>query len=127
MNKDKIEELFNANELRRLEKAARDKDKRKLVDWAKQFEVQLNQEYEKKYEQSYQEQLLQAIDNYMVAIVYSLHFSEETKFGKKRLNRFLSDVLVTIDMFRTGEYNPEEYKEILLKDGIEIFSKNKEE
>ena len=46
MNKEEnknIERLFDRNELRRLQKAAKDKDVRKLADWGYQFEEQIRQ------------------------------------------------------------------------------------
>ena len=43
----KIRELVNRDELRRLEKAAKDKNKKKLAEWAGQFEQQVINLYEK--------------------------------------------------------------------------------
>ena len=111
-----VQSIINGNELRRLEKAARDKDRNKLIDWAKQFEYQLSQEYEKKVI----EELAESIDNFIVTIVYTLHFNESTKFGKKRIADFMDDLLETIDMFRRGEANPDTYREELQRDGITV-------
>ena len=107
------------DELRRLQKAARDNDRKKLLEWGNQFEDQIRQEYEN----AFKKEVADAVDNFFVAIVYTLHFNEHTKFGPKRLNSFVDDLFVTIDLFRTKEYNPEEYKEQLRKDGIHIFDK----
>ena len=41
--------LINRDELRRLEKAAREKDNKHLVAWAEQFEDQIRREYEKSF------------------------------------------------------------------------------
>lgn len=112
---------MNRDELRRLEKAAREKDKKFLLTWAEQFEDQIRREYEK----NFKDELNDSIDNFLVAIVYTLHFSELTKFGKRRTNEFCCDMMSTIDMFKTGEYTPDEYKEILEKDGIDMFSNKK--
>lgn len=122
METSKIKEIVNRNELRRLERAAREKDKKHLLEWAKQFEDQIRQDYEKAFEKS----LANAIDDYVVAIAYALRFSEKTKFGEKRIKEFLDDVFISIDMFRTGEYDPEEYKQQLIDSGINIFSKKEE-
>lgn len=89
--------LFNRNELRRLEKAAREKNKKHLLEWAKQFDDQVRKEYE----HAFQQELGDAIENFFLAIAYSLRFSEKTKFGRKRINEFLDDLLITIDLFRT--------------------------
>lgn len=106
-----MEILFNRDELRRLEKAAREKDKRKLADWAMQFEDSIRREYEKAYE----DEIQNAIDNFLVAIVYTLHFNEKTRLGPKKLPDFIEDLMVTVDMYRTGEYKPDEYLEELDK------------
>lgn len=106
--------ILNRNELRRLEKAAREKDKRHLADWAKQYDNQIRLEYEK----AYHEEIDHSINVFLTAVAYTAHFSEETKLGKKKLPEFMEDLFVSIDMFRTGEYKPEEYKEELEKNGI---------
>lgn len=117
----KIKEMFNRDELRRLEKAAKDKNKAKLIDWANQFEDQLRQEYENAFKQ----ELSDVIDNFVLTIVYTLHFNEKTKFGNARIKDFMDDLFSTIDLYRTEEYKPEEYRKILADDGI-IVKKNEE-
>lgn len=97
-----VKSVVTRNELRRLTKAAREKDLRHLEDWAIQFEKQISQEYEREFER----QLAESIDNLYVALGYSLHFSELTKFGQKRLESFMKDLLSTIDNFTAGVYNP---------------------
>ena len=106
--------ILSRNELRRLEKAAREKDKRHLADWASQYDNQIRMEYEK----AYNEEISYSINVFLTAVAYTAHFSEETKLGKRKLSSFMEDLFVTIDMFRTGEYKPEEYKEELQKNGI---------
>lgn len=75
-----LKELLNRDELRRLQRAAKDKDIRKLADWGKQFENQIVKEYE----DIYKERLLEAIDNFILTIVYTLHFNEKTKFRRQK-------------------------------------------
>lgn len=106
--------LLDRNELRRLEKAAREKDKKHLMEWAVAYEDMLRREYEKAYE----DEIQNAIDNFLVAIVYTLHFNEKTKFGPKKLADFMEDLMVTVDMYRMGEYKPDEYLEELKKCGV---------
>lgn len=121
------EKLFNRDELRRLEKAAKEKDKRKLLEWAEQFQAQLMQDLEKQYNKMYSKDIGDGIDNFIVAIAYTLHFSEETKFGKKRLNRFMQDIYATVDLFKTKEENPISYMEQLKEDGIDFLNSLLEE
>lgn len=79
--------------------------------------------WNKYYEKWYKEQLLEAIDNYIVAIAYALHFNEKTKFGQNRISDFFEDLFATIDNFMDGSYSSEEYREILKKEGIVIRGK----
>ena len=123
MINNNIAKLLNRNEIRRLEKAAREKNKSHLQDWLSQFEEQLRIEYEKNFE----DELGEAVDHLLIAISYSLHFSEETRFGRKRLNRFMNDLIAVTEGFRTGDFNPEDYKKQLEDDGIIVFNKDKEE
>ena len=106
--------LLDKNEMRRLQKAARDKNMDKIFDWARQLEIQLSQQYER----SFQDELEDSIDTFILTIVYTLHFNQSTKFGKKRIGDFMDDLLETIDMFRRGEASPEDYKKQLKEDGI---------
>lgn len=118
MELDKIDKLFNRNELRRLEKAAKEKNKIKLAEWAMRFEEQVSDEAKRYYEKEYEKALNTSVSNFLLAITYTLHFNEKTRFGTVRLNDFMQDLLATVDGFRDGVYLPEEYKEILKKDGI---------
>lgn len=117
---DKIESIINREEIRRLEKAAREKNKQKLFDWAKQFEEQIA----KYYEDYFKKELGNSIDNFILTIVYTLHFNESTNFGGKRIDSFMKDLLETIDMFRRGEAVPDDYREQLKKDKIYVKGSN---
>ena len=120
----------NRDEIRRLQKAARDGNKQHLIDWFIQFENQVKDYYDrelrKRYEVIYKEELNDSISNFIVAIVYTLHFNDKLKFGNKRIKEFIDDLFVTVEMFKLKQYTPEEYKQILEKEGINIF-KPKEE
>ena len=109
-------------DIKRVMREAKEKDWTYLTDWLRQFDDQVR----KDYENAFQKELSEAIDNFCLAIAYALHFSEKTKFGEKRIKEFLDDVFISIDMFRTGEYDPEEYKQQLIDSGINIFSKKEE-
>ena len=114
-----IKSVVNKEEIKRLQRAAVDKNKTKLADWAKQFEYQLTLEFDTWY----RKQLEEAVDNLILTMVYSLHFSELTKFGNKRIKEFMDDLLETVDMFRRGEANPEDYQKQLKEHGINFIRK----
>lgn len=128
MEEDKnIRRLLDKNEIHRLVKAARDKDLRKLADWGTQFEDSIRREYDRQFEKKFKEELSLAINNFIIAIVYTLHFNEKCKFGGKRIDDFMEDLLATIDNFTDGSYSPDEYKKILKEDGIIVKTRNNEE
>lgn len=114
--------LLDKNELRRLQKAAKDKNIEKIHDWAMQLEMQLCQQYNKVYE----EELAESIDNFILTIVYTLHFHDSTRFGNKRIKEFMRDLFETIDMFKRGEAKPEDYQKALKEDGIIVKRKDDE-
>lgn len=110
--------VVSREELRRLEKAAREKDKKKLASWLQQFERYLDTMLRKDYEQAYQEEIASTVQNTLTAVAYTAYFSEESKVNKDDIGDYMSDLFVTLDMFRTGEYKPLDYKEALEKAGV---------
>ena len=96
----------------------------KLEQYAKTFDTQIRKEYDQVYKEKYQRDLEQSIDNFIIAIVYTLHFNEDTKMENEQLEGFMEDLLVTIDMFRTKEYNPDDYVKALQEDNIKIIRHN---
>lgn len=112
--------LVNRNEIRRLQKAAREADTKHLREWMISYENRLNEIFRQDYNKSYEEEVQLAIENFLTAIAYTLHYSEETSFQKEKLTSFMEDLFVTVNMFRTGEYKPEDYKEDLEKNGVFI-------
>ena len=112
--------LINRNELRRLEKAAREKDKTKLADWIKNFENYLDNNFRRDYMKAFQEELNHNIENIFTAVVYTLYYSEENYIDKENLADFMSDLFVSLDMFRTGEYTPKDYKDQLEEERVTI-------
>ena len=113
---------MDRNELRRLEKAAREKNKKYLMEWASQWEDQIEASLRKEYEKVYQEEIKNSIDNFVIALAYTLVYSEEWNFDPKNLAGFLEDLFITVDLYRTGEYKPQDYKEDLAKHGVIIDS-----
>lgn len=96
--------------------------KETMERWLSNRNALIYENLRKEFEHNYKDELQCSIDCFITAIAYTLHFSEETHFGQKRLSSFMEDMLVTVDMFRTGEYKPEEYEEALMKAGIKINS-----
>lgn len=92
----------------------------KIYCWANQVEQTIKGELKRQYEQQYKEDLASAVDCFIIAIAYALHFNEKTRFGAKRLNDFLEDLQATVDMFGRKEYSPKDYEQMLRDDGINI-------
>ena len=110
--------IINRNEIRRLEKAAREKDKKHLIEWANSLEKQIVRDVVKDLEKRYQQDIQDAWDNLLIATAYTLCFSEETNLDGNTLPGFMEDLYATIDLYRTGEYKPQEYEEELSKCGV---------
>lgn len=77
---------------------------------------QLRQEYEK----AYKEELDCGVSNFLMAMWYTLHFSEEIQLKNDELASFMKDLFASVDMFRRGEYKPEDYEKELKEDGVEF-------
>lgn len=88
---------MNRYDLRRLEKAVKEKDKRYIFEWGKEFEEQMRIEFNK----AYQDEIASSIENALTAVAYTVHYSELTKLSKYDLTEFMQDLFVTLDMFRT--------------------------
>lgn len=117
---DSLEKLINRDEIRRLEKAAREKDKKHLVEWAKKYEQQIEFIMRQFYEKMYQEEINDSINNFIFAVAYTAFFSEETNLNNETLPEFMSDLFATIDMYRTGEFTPQEYVKELSDNGFVV-------
>lgn len=112
--------LINRNEVRRLEKAAREKDKKHLVEWADSLEERIYQDLQRQLEARYSLELANSVDTIMVAVAYALYFSEENSINRDNIADFMEDLFVTIDLYRTGEYKPEDYAEQLKSVGVTL-------
>lgn len=117
---DSLEKLINRDEIRRLEKAAREKDKKHLAEWAKKYEQQIEFIMRQYYEKMYQEEINDSINNFIFAVAYTAFFSEETNLNNETLPEFMSDLFATIDMYRTGEFTPQEYVKELSDNGFVV-------
>jgi len=120
MENDEVIKLFDKNELRRLEKAAKDKNKTKVAEWGKDFERRLSTEFNKKYRDKYINELKERLKDLDVAVMFALHFNENTKFGNKRLKDFMDDLAATMRGFYKDDFDRAEYKKMLEDDGINL-------
>lgn len=111
---------LSREEIRRLQKAARDKNLNKLSEWGDQFEQSLSVVLKRHYDKVYNRYLDDSFNNLLIALLYSLYYSEETVCTKENINDFMADFLVTLDCYRTGEYKPEEFLKQLNDDGITL-------
>ena len=112
--------LITKEELKRLKKALKDKNEKKILDWAMEFECQVEQ----KYQRIYKDELDLSINNFILTIVYTLRYNESTRFGGKGISGFMKDLLETIDMFRRGEAKPSDYRKQLKEDGITVTGRD---
>ena len=127
--------LLNRSEVRRLEKAAREKDRKHLIEWAESYENQILDILRLNYEKAYEEEMQLSISNFITALAYTLIYTEEWQFKKENLSGFLQDLFATVDMFRTGEYKPQDYADNLKQYGFivdtydytKVFKKKNEE
>lgn len=116
-----LKELFDKNELNRLERAVKDKNKLKVVEWGMQFENTIKQRYEEIFKEELEKQVHQAIERYMITIIFTLHFNDKLKFDEKTIRDFMQDVVATVDGFDKNEYSLEEYKQMLRDDDVLYF------
>lgn len=98
----------------------------KLAEYAREIENKLRREYTKYYEKKYQEELEKSISDFILSIIYTLHFNEKTKFGNSRIDDFMKDLLETVDMFRRKEAVPGDYIKQLNEDGINLIKERKQ-
>lgn len=97
----------------------------KLEQYSMKMSSELKKKYEELYEKKFKKELGQSIDYFILAIVYTLHFNEKTQFGNARIEDFMDDLLETVDNFRTGTYNPQEYMDQLKNEGINVVIDNR--
>lgn len=110
------------NRKQRRDYAKRINTPQKLESFTKHMDTKLRQEYQKYYEEKYDRDVTKAIDTFILSIVFTLHFNEQTKFGGKRIRSFMDDLLATVENFKDGSYDPNEYIQMLKEDGIEYIS-----
>ena len=118
---DDIVKMFDTNELNRLQRCAKNKDKKEIIKWGQEFEDRLNKKYYEMYKKQYMIWLEETFKDLDTALMYTLHFNEYTKFGNKRLKSVMDDLGTTMRGFYRKEFNREEYNKMLKEDGIKIM------
>ena len=94
--------------------------KEQMENWLQGYYNVTYNSLRKEFESAYKDELDSSVQNFITAIAYTLHYNEDVHLQHDELNSFMEDLLVSVEMFRKGEYNPEEYREQLREDGIEI-------
>ena len=118
---DDIVKMFDTNELNRLQRCAKNKDKNELKKWGQDFEHRVNEKYYELYKKQYIIWLEETFKDLDIALMYTLHFNEYTKFGNKRLKSVMDDIAESLRGFYKKEFNREEYKKMLKDDGIKLM------
>lgn len=94
--------------------------KEQMEKWLYNRNVTTYNALRKEFEDAYKDELDSSVQNFITAIAYTLHYNEEVHLQNDELASFMDDLFVSVDMFRKGEYRPEEYRDQLREDGIEI-------
>lgn len=119
--KVRIESLLDTNEINRIHRAAKNKDKNEIIKWAKQYEKCIEEKYYEIYRKEYMNWLYETFKDLDIAVCYTLHFNEATQFGNKRLRSFMNDLSIVMRGFYKKEFNREEYKKHLIDDGVNLM------
>ena len=112
--------MFDTNELNRLQRCAKNKDKKEIIKWGQEFEAMLNKKFYDIYKKQYMIWLEETFKDLDTALMYTLHFNEYTKFGNKRLKSVMDDLAITLKGFYKGEFERKDYNKMLTDDGINI-------
>lgn len=94
--------------------------KEQMERWLYNRNVAMYNSLRKEFNDAYKDELDSSVQNFITAIAYTLHFNDDVHLQNDELAGFMDDLFVSVDMFRKGEYRPEEYRDQLREDGIEI-------
>lgn len=94
--------------------------KEQMERWLHNRNITMYNSLRKEFNDAYKDELDSSVQNFITAIAYTLHFNEDVHLQNDELASFMDDLFVSVDMFRKGEYKPEEYRDQLREDGIEI-------
>lgn len=107
---------LNRDEFRNLKSFSREQ----MEKWLQGYYNMTYNSLRKEFNDAYKDELDSSVQNFITAIAYTLHYNEDVHLQHDELNSFMEDLFVSVEMFRKGEYNPEDYREQLREDGIEI-------
>ena len=107
---------LNRDEFRNLKSFSREQ----MEKWLQGYYNVTYNSLRKEFNDAYKDELDSSVQNFITAIAYTLHYNEDVHLQHDELNSFMEDLFVSVEMFRKGEYRPEEYKEQLKEDGIVI-------
>ena len=94
--------------------------KEQMERWLYNRNISMYNALRREFEDAYKDELDSSVQNFITAIAYTLHFNDDVHLQNDELAGFMDDLFVSVDMFRKGEYKPEEYRDQLRVDGIEI-------
>ena len=94
--------------------------KEKMEKWLQGYYNVTYNSLRKEFNDAYKDELDSSVQNFITAIAYTLHYNEDVHLQHDELNSFMEDLFVSVELFRKGEYRPEEYREQLKEDGIII-------
>lgn len=107
---------LNRDEFRNLKSFSREQ----MEKWLQGYYNVTYNSLRKEFNDAYKDELDSSVQNFITAIAYTLHYNEDVHLQHDELNSFMEDLFISVEMFRKGEYRPEEYKEQLKEDGIVI-------
>ena len=107
---------LNRDEFRNLKSFSREQ----MEKWLQGYYNVTYNSLRKEFNDAYKDELDSSVQNFITAIAYTLHYNEDVHLQHDELNSFMEDLFISVEMFRKGEYNPEDYREQLREDGIEI-------
>lgn len=94
--------------------------KEEMERWLQNNQTLTYNALRKEFEANYKDEIDNSVQNFLIAIAYTLHFSDEVNLSHDELASFMNDLFVSVDMFRKGEYRPEDYAEDLEKEGVKF-------
>lgn len=94
--------------------------KEEMERWLQNHQTLTYNALRKEFEANYKDEIDSSVQNFLIAIAYTLHFSDEVNLSHDELASFMTDLFTSVDMFRKGEYRPEDYAEDLDKEGVKF-------
>ena len=94
--------------------------KEQMENWLQGYYNVTYNSLRKEFNDAYKDELDSSVQNFITAIAYTLHYNEDVHLQHDELNSFMEDLFVSVDMFRKGEYSPDDYREQLKEDGIVV-------